>query len=141
MKNAFVFLLGAIYWCRRSLAIAAALLITVSVVVAQGPDAPGEIPPLPDINTLTPQTIFQSLFEPLYGILIIVFGYLSKRIPWVKNVAPFYRVLTFAVVTGVGFYLFGGSFWKIAATYLISTSVIYDGLLSKIKKPVMVVGQ
>ncbi len=127
-----------ILFAGKAAVIIAALVITAGVAIAQSADPVLDLQPLPDINTLTPQTIFQSLFEPLYGLLIIVFGYLSKRIPWVKTIAPFYRVLTFAVVAGVGFYLFGGSFWKIAVTYLVSTSVIYDGLLSKIKKPVLI---
>jgi len=87
----------------------------------------------PDINTLTPENIFQAAVEPVYSALIILFGYLSAYIPGIKKMNTYLRVLAFALVAGLGFYLFGGeSFWKVAITYFVTTRFLYDGLLKKV---------
>ncbi len=76
-----------------------------------------------DINTLTPEAVFNTLYEPVYGVLVILFGYLSAWIPGVKKLAPFYRVLAFGAVAGIGFKLFGLPFWKIATSFFMSASL------------------
>lgn len=86
-----------------------------------------------DINVLTPQTLFDSTVEPLYAIVVILSGYLSAFIPGVKKLAPFYRVAAFALAAGLGFHLFGVSFWKIASTYLLSSN-LYAVILKNIFK-------
>lgn len=88
-----------------------------------------------DINTLTPDTIFDSVYEPMYGALVILFGYLSAYIPGVKKLTPFYRVLAFGVVAGLGFKLFGMSFWKIASTFFLSTNLYAVVLKNVFKSP------
>lgn len=95
-----------------------------------------------DINTLRPETIFDTMVEPMYGALVILFGYLSAYIPGVKNWSPFVRVGAFALVAGLGFYLFGVSFWKIASSYLLSSG-LYAVVLKNIlpsKKPAVSAG-
>lgn len=78
----------------------------------------------PDINTITPENLFTSTIEPLYGLVVVLSGYLSAFIPGVKKWAPFYRVLAFALAAGVGFHLFGfASFWKLASTYFFSSGL------------------
>ena len=115
MKKAF-FLLGL-----------TASFIFCSVVGLFAQDLPTE---LPDLNTLTPETIFPQLFEPIYGMVVIAFGYLSAFIPGVKKLNTYGRVFAFGLVAGLGFYLFGGaSIWKVALSFLISTGLLYDGML------------
>ena len=77
----------------------------------------------PDISTITPDDFFQSLIQPVLGLIILASGYLSAFIPGLKNWAPFYRVLAFALVAGLGFHLYGVSFWKIASTYFLSSGL------------------
>lgn len=78
----------------------------------------------PEINTLTAENIFQATIEPLYGMLVILFGYLSGYLPVVKKFAPFARVIAFALALGIGLHLFGGaSIWKIAFTYFLSSGL------------------
>jgi len=84
-----------------------------------------------DINTLTPETVFSTMVQPLYGALVILFGYLSAYIPGVKNWSPFMRVAAFALAAGLGFYLYGVSFWKIASSYLLSSG-LYAVILKNI---------
>lgn len=88
----------------------------------------------PEINTLTPENIFDVTFQPLYSALIVLFGYLSAYIPGVKKMNAFLRVLTFGLLAGLGFYLFGAPIWKVALTYLLTTGLIYDGFLKPLTK-------
>jgi len=84
----------------------------------------------PDINTLTPENIFQVTFEPLLSALIVLFGYVSGFVPGISKISPYLRVLAFALIVGLGMHLFGFvSIWKVAITYFISTKIFYDGLL------------
>lgn len=95
-------------------------------VGAQTTEFPGTI-------VLTPETIFDQAVEPLYGGLVIMFGYLSAFIPGINRFTPFVRVLAFALVAGLAFFLFGkeAGLWKIAFTYFISSG-LYDIILKKI---------
>lgn len=102
----------------------ALLFITAVQLSAQ------DVVEFPDINTLTPENIFEVTFEPMLSVLIVLFGYLSGFIPGIQKVAPYLRVLAFALIAGLGFHLFGfASVWKVAITYFISTKIFYDGLL------------
>ena len=101
----------------RTLALMACLVLVFGASVsAQAVD-------FPDINTLTPETIFGSLVDPMFTGLTILFGYISGFIPVVKRWAPFYRVIAFGLVAGLGFHLFGVSFSKIALSYLFSSGL------------------
>lgn len=102
------------------------LLLASVAAFAQGDD----LPPI-DINTLQPETLINTLVEPIYSALIILFGYLSAFIPGVKKWSPFVRVITFALAAGLGFWLFGVSFWKIAVSYLFSSG-LYATVLKNI---------
>lgn len=107
------------------------LLLSLTLPLILSAQDPGvELPPVAD---LTPTNIFNQLIEPVYGALVIIFGYLSYAIPGVKKVAPFWRVLAFALVSGLGFFLFGAPFWKIAVTYFVASG-LYDIFLKKIFK-------
>lgn len=83
----------------------------------------------PDINTLTPENIFEVTIEPVYSMLVVLFGYLSAFIPGIRRMNTYARVLAFGLVAGLAFYLFGASVWKIALTFLITTGLLYDGML------------
>lgn len=136
MKKLVTSFLAATFHFRRQLALFALLLLAVAAR-AQAPLDPATYEPI-DINTLTPQNLFDTLVEPLYGALVIIFGYISAYIPGLKKLSPFYRVLTFAVAAGLGFFLFGVSFWKVAATYFLSSglyAVILKNILPSKKAP------
>lgn len=108
-------------------------LVATAFIVSAAATAVFSQDPLPpiDINTLTPSTVFDTLVEPLYGALVILFGYLSAYIPGVKNWSPFYRVAAFALAAGLGSHLFGVSFWKIASSYFLSSG-LYAVILKNI---------
>jgi len=101
----------------------ALIVITATSLSAQ------DVVEFPDVNTLSPENIFEVTFAPMYSALIVLFGYLSTLIPGIKRLSPFVRVLTFGAIAGLGFHLFGVSIWKVALTYLITTGLIYDGFL------------
>lgn len=77
----------------------------------------------PDVNTITPENLFQACIEPTYALVVLLSGYLSIYIPGIKKWAPFYRVAAFALVAGIGFSLFGFSAWKLASTYFLSSGL------------------
>ena len=104
------------------------------IVIAATRISAQDVVEFPEINTLTPENIFDVAFQPLYSALIVLFGYASSFIPGVKKISPFARVLTFGLVAGLGFYLFGASVWKVALTYLLTTGLIYDGFLKHFVK-------
>lgn len=94
----------------------------------------------PDISTITPQNLFTATVEPLYGLLVILSGYLSAYIPGIKKWAPFYRVAAFALAVGLGFHLFGASVWKLAFTWFISSGLYAVILANILKSPKAVAG-
>jgi len=94
----------------------------------------------PDINTITPENLFTSTVEPLFGLLVILFGYLSAYIPGINKWAPFYRVAAFALAVGLGFHLFGASVWKLAFTYFMSSGLYAVILQHILKSPKAVTG-
>jgi len=96
-------------------------------VVRLGAQDPVEFP---DISTLTPENIFGSLYDPVYSMLVVLFGYISAFVPGLKKLSTYGRVLAFGLIAGLGFYLFGfADVWKIAISFLISTGLLYDGFL------------
>lgn len=137
MKKLTTLILATTYGFRRQLAAAALFLLSAGYIFAQAPLDPTTYEPI-DINTLTPQNLFDSVVEPLYGALIILFGYISAYVPGLKKLSPFYRVLTFASAAGLGFFLFGAPFWKVAATYFLSSglyAVILKNIIPSPKAP------
>ena len=123
MKKTLVFLLGALYWSRRALAAGGLFLLAAASAAAQDVLDPAlALQPI-DINTLTAENILDSLMEPIYGMLVIAFGYLSAYIPVLKRWSPFARVGAFALAAGLGFFLFGVPFWKVASSYLLSSGL------------------
>lgn len=115
----------------RFLLLPCVLLLTFAVrLSAQDPT----LDPI-DVDSLTPENIFGTLIEPMFGALVILFGYISAYIPALKKLSPFYRVLTFALVAGLGFYLFGVPFWKVASTYLLSSGLYAVILKNLFKSP------
>lgn len=62
--------------------------------------------------------------EVLYGALVVIGGYLSAFIPGLNTIDKgVYRVLAWAILTGIGFALFGMPILTIAVTYAVSTSL------------------
>lgn len=60
----------------------------------------------------------------LYGAIVVIGGYLSAYIPGIKNIGPgVYRVLVWALLTGLGLYLWGASVLSLALTYFIATGL------------------
>ncbi len=99
------------------------------VVVSACRLAAQDVVEFPEINTLTPENIFQVTIEPVYSMLVVLFGYISAFIPGLNRLKPYGRVAAFGLVLGLAFYLFGASVWKIALTFLITTGLLYDGML------------
>ena len=90
----------------------------------------------PDVSTLTPETLFTLTVEPLYGLVVVLSGYLTAFIPGIQKWKPFYRVIAFALAIGVGLHLFGGaSVWKLAFTYFISTGLYAVFIKNIFKSP------
>jgi len=81
----------------------------------------------------TPAELFGK-FDLLYSGVLIVGGYLSYIIPGL-NLIPktTYRVLVWAILTGLGFVMFGVDVVSVALTYFMSTS-LYDVVLKLFKK-------
>lgn len=70
----------------------------------------------------------------LYGVLVVVGGYLTAFIPGLKAIGPgVYRVLAWALMTGVGLALWGADIWGLAITYFMATG-LYDIVLKLIFK-------
>lgn len=96
-----------------------ALLFIFAVKMGLG----AQTPEFPDVSTLTPETLFTQTIDPLYGLLVLLSGYLSAFIPGVNRLKPFYRVAAFALATGLGFFLFGAGTWKLALTYFLTSGL------------------
>lgn len=74
---------------------------------------------------------FSKGMGPVMSALVIIFGYLSKLIPWVKAQDTTLRVFAFAVLLGAGFVYFGSDVWQVAISYMSATS-LYEVILKKI---------
>lgn len=105
------------HWLFKSIALIPVFLIfTLSKLGAQTPE-------FPDVSTLSAEQLFDALITPMYALIVLASGYFSYLIPGLKKIAPFYRVFAFAFIAGLGFYLYGVSFWKIASTYFFSSGL------------------
>lgn len=90
----------------------------------------------PDIATLTPETVFTATVDPLYGMLVILSGYLTAFVPGLKKWAPFYRVLAFGLSLALALVLFrNADVWRLAFTYFISNGLYLIILKNMIKSP------
>ena len=87
-----------------------------------------------DIDISTPAALFGNI-EALYGVLVIVGGYLTAFIPGLNKINDgTLRVLAWAVITAVGFLMFdSGSVLSLSVTYAISTS-LYEVILQWFRK-------
>lgn len=100
------------------------LLLTLACLLACTLHLAGQTPLLPDFSTLTPETLFDATIEPLYGMSVLLFGYLSAYIPVLKKWTPFLRVFAFGLAAALGISLFGGaSIWKLALTYFLTSGL------------------
>lgn len=107
-------------------------LFTLAFLFAATLQVTGQTPAFPDVATLTPETLFDATVDPLYGLCVLLFGYLSGFIPGLKNWKPFLRVLAFGLSVALGLTLFGGaSIWKLALTYFL-TSGLYSTFFKQI---------
>lgn len=85
------------------------------------------------IDISSPESLFGSM-EILYGAIIVIGGYLSAFIPGLREIdSGVYRVLAWALMTGIGFAVFGSSILSLAVTYAISTS-LYE-VIFKLLRP------
>lgn len=85
-------------------------------------------------DTVTLPTIANWFTEgsgPIMSALVIVFGYLSKWIPWVQVQDTTLRVLTFAILLAAGWFYVGGDIIDVAISYATATS-LYEVALKKI---------
>jgi hypothetical protein len=99
-------------------------LLALAVLFIAVGTATGQVSDFPPVETLTPETLFATTIEPLYGLLVLLSGYLSAFIPGVKRFSPFVRTFAFALAFGLGVHLFGGaSVWKIALTYFLTSGL------------------
>lgn len=99
-----------------------------------------QTPEFPDVSTLTPDDLLRSTIEPLFALIVLASGYISAFIPGLKKLEPFYRVLAFALAAGIGFHLYGVSFWKIASTYFLSSGLYVIFLRNMFPSPKAVAG-
>jgi len=110
------------------------LMLTLALSFVFASQVLGQNVTFPDVADLTPENLFTSTVDPLYGLVIVLSGYLSAFIPGINRWKPFFRVIAFALATGVGIYLFGGaSVWKLAFTYFVSTG-LYEVFIKHIFK-------
>lgn len=80
------------------------------------------------LDLSSPDTLFGGM-EMLYGALVVIGGYISAFIPGINKIDnSIFRVLAWAILTGLGFFLFGGKVLSLALTYAASTS-IYEIIL------------
>lgn len=103
--------------------------LLATVMQAQNPTF-GDLPPASD---LTAENIFNSLVDPIYTGLVLVFGYISYLVPGLNKLKVWYRVFAFALVAGLGFHFFGVSILKVASSYLFASG-LYLTILENIKK-------
>ena len=68
--------------------------------------------------------------DALYSALIVIGGYLSAKVPVLNTItSATWRVLTWAILTGLGFWYFGDlAILKIAINYFFATS-LYEVVL------------
>lgn len=93
----------------------------------------GQLDDLGNIDNSTVESWFGSI-EMIYGIVVLVGGYLSSFIPFLNKIeSGTYRVFTFALVVGLGFVWFGSDIISLAVTYAASTS-LYEVIFKLFKK-------
>lgn len=87
-----------------------------------------------DADTYANLTSFTQGIDWVFGFLVIVTGYLSKYIPFIKSINQgVYRVLAVAVVLGAGFFFGAGTnLITLLITYTVSTS-FYEVVLKLLK--------
>lgn len=124
---------------KRKFLMVLTLVLWTSAGVIFGQDTIDTIP-VPEIginpDTYTGLDAFTNSINWLYGILIIAGGYLSHLIPGLKKVGSgVYRVLSVAIVMGLGFFVFdaGSTLTSLIITYTVSTS-FYEVILKLFKK-------
>lgn len=99
--------------------------------VAFGQD-PTPVATIPTIPTDPASWFDTSRVEWVYGIVVVVGGYLSAFIPGLKSInTGVYRVLTWAVITGAGAVYLGSDIWGVAITYFMATG-LYQIVLKQI---------
>ena len=94
----------------------------------------GQLDSLGHVDFSSPEALFGSM-DIIYGAVVILGGYLTAWIPGFRTIAQgTYRVLAWAIVTGIAFIMFGGAdVWQLALAYASSTSV-YEVILRLIFK-------
>lgn len=106
----------------------ALVMIVVAPVLAQAvvPSTAGWQPP--------PLAEWFGSIEQVYSVVVVVGGYLSAKIPGLNQITnATYRVLAFAILTGAGFWYFGGDIIGLAINYFFSTSM-YELILKPVGK-------
>ena len=126
--NSFVlFFKGQSFFVGRCAAVMLFMTIMYSTGYAAQLDSIGQI------DFSTPEGLVGGA-EILYGAIVVLGGYLSSFIPGLKSISnATYRVLTFALIVGVGFAMFGSNILSLALSYGASTS-IYETILKLVFK-------
>lgn len=104
------------------------IVIMVAPVLAQDvvPTVAGWQPP--------PLNEWFGSIEQVYSVVVVIGGYLSNKIPGLNQISnATYRVFAFALLTGAGFWYFGGDIIGLAINYFFSTSM-YELILKPVGK-------
>jgi hypothetical protein len=92
--------------------------------------------PVAQVVSLTPESVFNEWFDPLYGALFVIITLFSHLIPGLNRLTePLTRAITIAILLGIGFILFGGSFTKIAVSWFISSGAYTWFIKAFIRSP------
>lgn len=88
----------------------------------------------PTFDFSNPESLFSGV-DALYSAFVVIGGYASRFIPFLNRITNgTYRVLAWAVVCGIGFYVFGGAkIVNLAISYAMSTS-LYEVVLKWFNK-------
>lgn len=70
---------------------------------------------------------FNSGFGPIIGVLTVIIGYYSEKIPILKNIGDTgLRIIAIGILIGGGYVAFGNDIWEAAASFLFA-HVAYHG--------------
>ncbi len=89
-----------------------------------------------DPAKLTPASMFDTLIDPIYSVLVLLLGLLSAWVPGLRRIEnKAIRVASIGIVLALGFVMWGGaSFWKVALSYVFA-NLTYIITVKPLAKP------